>query len=205
MNLQNRVRPTGEIVADNWRGEWMGNRGILHDGNNCLGPARWKHQNWVTCRLTFKDHKREIMRAGPYYTELFFYDEACALAAGHRPCAECRREDYIGFRQAWERAHGPLANAAAMDRALHRTRVTGRTKQQVRHMLDATDLPDGAMFLGENKLPSLVWHGFARAWTPAGYLPPRPLPRHAVMVCTPAPTVAVLREGYRLIPHASLA
>ena len=204
MSLQNRVRPTGEIVADNWRGEWMGNRGILHDENKCLGSARWKHQNWVICRLSFKGRDREVMRAGSYYTELFFHDEACALAAGHRPCAECRREDYLRFREGWECAHGPLVNAAAMDRALHRTRVVGRSKEQVRYMVDSANLPDGTVFLDDDSQPSLAWGGLARVWTPTGYLAPQPLPRRAVMVCTPAPTVAVLREGYRPKPHESL-
>lgn len=205
MTYQNRVRPTGEIVADHWHGEWMGNRGILHDGDKRLGPARWKHQNWVTCRLLFKGRKREIMRSGSYYTELFFYDEACALAAGHRPCAECRREDYLRFRAAWERAHGPLANAAAMDRALHGARVISHTKEQVRYWAKTTDLPDGTMILVDDNRPALVWRGVARVWTTTGYLPPEPLARGDVRVCTPAPTVAALRAGYRPALHPSLA
>lgn len=196
MPLQNRVRPTGEIVAESWRGGWMGNRGILHDAGRRLGALRWKHRNWVLCQLSFKGRKREVMRPGPYYTELFFYDEACALAAGHRPCAECRRADYLRFRAAWAAAHGPVENAAALDRALHTHRVDSRSRAQKRHPADAAGLPDGAMILLDGQ-PALVWHGAARLWTPEGYLPPRPLPQGEVTVCTPAPTVAAMRAGYR--------
>src|SRR5688500_15168681 len=97
MPLQNRVTPFGEIEAAPARGLFMGNRGILHDANQQLGRARWRHKSWVTCLLSFKDRRREVM-APRRYTELFFCDEAVALAAGHRPCAECRREDYERFR-----------------------------------------------------------------------------------------------------------
>ena len=200
MTLQNRVRPTGEIVAEDWRGDWTGNRGILHDAEQRLGKARWKHPHWVTCRLSFKGRKREVMRPGRYYTELFFFDEPCALAAGHRPCGECRREDYLRFRAAWDRVHGPADGFAAIDRALHAQRVDSRTRQQIRHQADPAGLPDGTMILAGGEA-ALIWGGALRVWTPAGYLPPRPLPRHAVTVCTPAPVVAVLHAGYRPVPR----
>ncbi len=88
------------------RGLFMGNRGILHDATGQLGPARWRHRNWVCCRLAFKGRHRKLLKPG-HYTALFFLDEAVALAAGHRPCAECRRADYLSFRAAWEAGLGP--------------------------------------------------------------------------------------------------
>ena len=105
MPLQNRVSPLGEIVATAERGGLMGNRGILHDRDRRLGVSRWKHPHWVCCRLAFLGRHRPVMTPGRY-TELFFLDEATALAAGHRPCAECRRADYTRFLDAWTAAHG---------------------------------------------------------------------------------------------------
>ncbi|MGB8623555.1 MAG: hypothetical protein WCD16_12105, partial [Paracoccaceae bacterium] len=105
MPLQNRVLPTGEIVVHPARADFMGNRGILHGGNRQLGTARWRHKTWITCLLSFKGRKRVPMTPGRY-TELFFLDEAVALAAGHRPCAECRRADFLRYRDAWQAATG---------------------------------------------------------------------------------------------------
>ena len=99
MPRQNRVLPTGEIIAHPARGRFMGNRGILHDASGHLGRSRWKLMGWVTCVLDFKGRQRTVMSPGTY-TELFFHDEAVALAAGHRPCAECRRADYRAYRAA---------------------------------------------------------------------------------------------------------
>ena len=101
MPLQNRVTPGGEIIADPARGTLMGNRGILHDAGQRLGVARWRHPHWIYCRLSFKGRRRAVMAPGRY-TELFFLDEASALAAGHRPCYECRREDFLRFLQGHE-------------------------------------------------------------------------------------------------------
>ena len=204
MTLQNRVLPTGEIVAEPWRGEWMGNRGILHDAHKSLGRVRWRHQNWVTCQLRFKDRKREVMRAGSFYTELFFFDEAGALAAGHRPCAECRHADYMRFRAAWAAALGETPRAADMDRRLHAVRVDRPARPQKRWQSPAASLPPGAMFLlGE--VPALVGAGAALVWTGAGYGTPRDLPPGWVSVCTPRSTVATLKAGYLPKPHRSLA
>lgn len=200
MTLQNRVRPTGEIVAEDWRGEWMGNRGILHDTAKRLGTSRWKHPHWIICRLAFKGRKREPMRSGRYYTELFFFDEPMALAAGHRPCAECRREAYLSFRGAWEHALGRVGGAADMDRALHRARLQDRTRAQRRITSDPAGLPDGAIILIDTT-PALLWGGMAHPWTPDGYQRPEALPRGTVEVCTPAPTLAALKAGYRPEPR----
>ncbi|HEY9058475.1 MAG TPA: hypothetical protein VIN77_15095, partial [Aurantimonas sp.] len=134
MPLQNRVTPLGEIIADPARGTLMGNRGILHDGNRELGRSRWKHKAWIACTLAFRGRKRTPMTPGRY-TELFFLDEATALAGGHRPCAECRRADFNAYRTAWATAHCLDAppTAKAMDDMLHAHRVKSRLREQVHH------------------------------------------------------------------------
>ena len=126
----------------------MGNRGILHDAGRRLGRARWRHPHWICCRLSFKGRKRRVMTPGRY-TELFFLDEATALAAGHRPCFECRREDFRAFQAAWRRAFGARseASAPAIDRALHAARVEPRSRRQIRFEAALDDLPDGAFAL----------------------------------------------------------
>lgn len=201
MTLQNRVLPTGEIVADRgYRGTMMGNRGILHDGHRRLGTARWKHKNWVCCRLDFKGRKRVPMSPGRY-TELFFLDEAVALTAGHRPCAECRRDDFARFRAAWARASGAAPSAPGMDAVLHSERVT-RTREQVRHEAELAELPDGTFVLRDGRA-HLVRGDALFAFSPGGYGPA--LARHngRITVLTPRPTVEVLRQGYCPTLHES--
>src|SRR3954453_10101590 len=124
MPRQNRVTPFGTFEAVVSRGLLMGNRGILHDRDGNLKTGRsWSHRNWITCRLSFKGRRRAVM-APNSYTEFFFCDEAVSLAAGHRPCAECRRADYIRYRTAWETASGRRGQlkAADIDRILHQAR-----------------------------------------------------------------------------------
>ncbi len=200
MARQNRVLATGEIVAHPARGLFMGNRGILHDETGRLGASRWRHPNWVCCRLAFKERRRKILSPGAY-TELFFLDEAVALAAGHRPCAECRRAAYRAFRAAWEDSLGPPGRAADLDRALHAGRVT-RSRRQVRHEAPAPGLPDGAVFLWQ-ETPMLALSGAALPLAPEGYGAPRDRPAGPVTVLTPAPTLAVLRAGFRPVIHPS--
>ena len=107
MTLQNRVTPRGEITAHPARGTMMGNRGgRLHDEARRLGARRWVSRAWICCVIAFRGRRRRVMGAG--YTELFFLDEAVALAAGHRPCAECRCAAFDAFREAWGEAHGPV-------------------------------------------------------------------------------------------------
>ena len=200
MPLQNRVLPTGEIVADPAHGTLMGNRGILHDDTRALRRARWRHSHWVTCRLVFKGRQRAIMRPGAY-TELFFLDEAVALAAGHRPCAECRRQDYRRFRAAFEVATGPVESAAGMDRRLHAARVT-RTRRQITHEAECGALPDGA-FVALERDSWLVLGDRLHRFTPAGYTETRLRPAGIVTLLTPAPTIAALAAGYRPTIHES--
>jgi hypothetical protein len=206
--LQNRVTPTGEIVADPARGTLMGNRGILHDASRRLGAARWRHHHWICCRLSFKERRRAVM-APRRYTELFFLDEATALAAGHRPCFECRRGEFRAFQTAWRRASGVTdRSAAAMDRELHRARVEPRTRRQIRFEAPLDDLPDGAFVLLDEapSTPLLVLGDRLLPWSASGYASSRLRPAAiGCRVLTPAPTVAVLRSGYAPALHPSAA
>ena len=197
MPLQNRVLPTGQIVAIPERGGFTGNRGILHGPDHQLGAARWKHKAWICCVLNWQDRKRPVM-TGRNWTELFFLDEAVAMAAGHRPCAYCRRADYNRYRDAWERATGHRIKAPAMDAILHTARVN-RDRSQVRYRADLAALPDGAMILIANQ-PALIWRGQIYPYTPSGYGARTPKTASGgVTVLTPAPMVAVLAAGY--VPH----
>jgi hypothetical protein len=193
MPLQNRVLPTGEIVADPARGTLTGNRGILHDENRVL-RRRWSHPHWICCTLTWKDVRRVPMTKGRW-TELFFADEAVALAAGHRPCAYCRRPDYVRWCDAWERAFGARERAAAMDRALQISRIDGTTRLHRRHQADAKTLPDGT-FIDHAGQPHLIRGPHIHPYFPDGYGPALPRPEGLVTVLTPAVTVAVLKAGY---------
>ena len=202
MPLQNRVTPFGEIVIDPSRGSLMGNRGILHDSNQQLGASRWKHKNWVTCTLSFKGTKRPLMAAGKY-TELFFLDEATALAAGHRPCAECRRPDFERFMIAWTAGNqlSERPRASMVDAELHGNRVT-RTGQRVTYRERADGLPDGTMVVLDGEA-WLVWQGRLHRWRFTGYGDHRPLDGREVEVLTPRPTVGALKGGYRPMIHES--
>ncbi|MCV6592221.1 MAG: hypothetical protein OIF48_04665 [Silicimonas sp.] len=197
MPLQNRVLATGEIVADPARGLFMGNRGILHAGQK-LGHARWKHQAWVTCVLKHRDWHREVMSPGAY-TELFFLDEAVALAAGHRPCALCRNADYKAYRT----AAGLTGPAGEMDRALHGERAIPRLFGQRRHRAPAGALPDGAVILTDG--PKLVFGDQVFPISPGRYGPAETRPEGEVLLLTPPTTVAALRNGYRPRVHPSLS
>ncbi|SIO14687.1 hypothetical protein SAMN05444722_0604 [Rhodovulum sp. ES.010] len=197
MPRPNRVTPTGTFLATDARGDFMGNRGILHDDRGELGRARWQHRAWVCCLISFKGRKRPIMAPGKY-TELFFLDEAVALAAGHRPCGRCRPDAFRRFLDAFEGA----ARAAAMDAALHRARAVPQVWRQRRHQTLAHLLPDGAFILHpEDDRPCLLLGDAALPFAPHGYAPPRPRPDGTVTVLTPTPTVGALRNGYRPALH----
>lgn len=201
MPLQNRVLPTGDIVADPGRGLFTGNRGILHRADGTLGVSRWKHPHWVCCRLSFKDRYHGSM-PDRGWTALFFLDEAVALAAGHRPCHECRRADARRFRAAWENAHGPVARLGDIDRELHKARVR-RDRQQVRYEARAESMPDGTFILAPD--PALVLRDSIYRFEPAGYAANCKRPSGVVTVLTPAPTVRALAAGYRPVLHPSAA
>lgn len=196
--LQNRVLPDQAIVALPARGTLTGNRGILHDGMQVL-RHRWTSKAWICCALHWKEVRRVPM-SGRSWTELFFLDEAVALAAGHRPCATCRRPAYKAFRAAWTQAGLPGTNAPEMDAHLHAARLTS-DRQQQRHIAPAESLPDGSFILQAG--PQLILGDAAFPFTPDGYLPPLPRPSGPVELMTPAPSVAALSAGYRPLLHPS--
>ena len=196
MPLQNRVLATSEIVADPARGLFMGNRGILHDDAQRLGPARWRHRAWIICVLRHKDWHRAVMTPGQY-TELFFLDEAVALAAGHRPCALCRRGAYAAYRA----SAGLTGRAGEMDAQLHRERAVPRRFTQKRHMARAETLPDGAILFDDG--PKLVLGDGVRPVSASGYCAAERRPVGAVTVLTPPTSLAALSGGYRPVLHGS--
>jgi len=195
---RNRVTPFGEIVAVPERGTLMGNRGVIHadDGSHA---REWQVRRWIACRLEFKGRRRPV-RQPRRWTELFFLDEATALAAGHRPCAECRREDYRRWQAAWP---GDDAHADAMDLVLHADRLDGRAKRTYGARLG--ELPDGAM-VERGGAAFLVAGGGLHAWSPAGYGAVAPAdPGERVSVLTPACTVAAIVRGYAVSVHPSVS
>lgn len=201
MTLQNRVLPTGEIVADPARGLFTGNRGILHRPDGTLGVSRWKHKHWLVCAI---DHPRGVYH-GPMpergWSALFFLDEAVAIAAGHRPCRYCRRAAYSAWMAAWGAAHGAPRNRAEVDAALHAGRVT-RARQQVRHVARLEHLPVGAFVL-KDELAHLVLEDRLLPFRPDGYGAAVARTSGPVTVLTPHPSVSVLAEGYRAVLHPS--
>ncbi|MFL5386060.1 MAG: hypothetical protein ACJ8GN_26395 [Longimicrobiaceae bacterium] len=197
MPRQNRVTPRGELVAVDARGTFMGNRGCLHDAAGRIRRA-WQLKRWIVCELEFKGRHRPVMQPG-CYTELFFLDEATALAAGHRPCAECRRPAFRAFLAAWA-AGGPggLPSAPALDEVLHRERTSPPWRAPL------GTLPDGAFVaLPGDPRPFLVLGDALLAWTPGGYTDRRARPSATVEVLTPRSTVEALRAGYRPVLHSS--
>ena len=207
MPLQNRVNPEGALIAIEARGTFMGNRGIIHDPQTKqLLKRRWQHQAWICCVLSFKDFQHPIMGRSAY-TELFFLDEATALSAGHRPCAYCRRNDFNAFKSAWMGGRyedpGRFVSAPAIDRQLHRERVT-RVREQVRFFARWTALPDGTMVMYEGG-PMLLWCSQLYLWSAQGYAAARARPNEGeVQVLTPRSIVAALRAGYSPVVHDSL-
>ncbi len=198
---QNRVTPFGDIVAAPERGTFMGNRGILNDDEGRIKQA-WQLKRWIVCVLEFRGRKRQVMTPGRY-TELFFLDEATALAAGHRPCAECRHDRFLDFCHAWGQAHpdgGRSARPMAqeIDDRLHAERVApDRSKPNFEAARDV--LPDGVIVAvpawGEGAY--LVRSHHLLAWSPKGYRERRRRPRGAeVRVLTPPSTVKAIRAGY---------
>lgn len=198
--LQNRVLPDQSIAALPARGTMTGNRGILHDEARQL-RHRWTSKAWICCSLRWKEVRR-IPMSPRTWTELFFLDEAVALAAGHRPCAACRRSAYTAFRNAWCAAGLPGSNAPAMDAHLHAARLTPQRVQRL-HMAAAESLPDGTFIL--HGTPHLLLGPHAHSYSPAGYLTPIPRPTGPVQVMTPEPSVATLRAGYQPLLHPTTA
>ena len=206
MPLQNRVTPSGELVATPHRGLFTGNRGIIHDPATRTLTKRWSSPAWLVCVLEFQGRHREVMSQRSW-TELFFLDEASALAAGHRPCFHCRRTDANSFRAAWVQGNGVAAiGAPDMDHTLHRERLDGRVKRLHPLPCPISALPDGAM-LSQGGATYLVRGGQLLRWSWSGYSAAEPEPAaqspHPMMLLTPPSTLNALRAGYRPALHPS--
>lgn len=194
MPLRNRVTPLSELVADPARGLVYGNRGCLHDDEGLI-RRRYNGRRWIACRLEFRGwHRSPLLQPGRF-TELFFLDEATAFAAGHRPCALCRREDYVRFVELWGELHPGQVGADAIDWQLHAERVEPGTRAQLHHEAALDELPDGAFVVLEGA-PQLVLGAHLLAWSAAGYASRKPRPSQRVTVITPPSLVAVLRSGW---------
>jgi hypothetical protein len=206
MPLQNRVDPWGRLNAVAARGTLMGNRGMLHDAQRRI-VATSKRIGWVTCLLEFGGRKREVFKAGSY-SELFFLDEATAFSAGHRPCAECRRERYSEFKAAWVAANANRVRPsnlpiAEIDKVLHAERAD-RGGGKVTFDAPFGEVPPGAFIeLGGDAF--LVWRGALRRWSFEGYggVVTPPAPSAIVRVLTPASIVRMFRSGFVPGVHGS--
>jgi hypothetical protein len=191
--LQNRVHPDGSLHAVPVRGLLMGNRGgRLHDRAQRLGRRRWVSKAWICCEIAFRGRRRRVW--GDSYTELFFLDEATALAAGHRPCFECRRSAALAFAEA--AGSGTGLRAAELDAKLHAERLGPRETVAI------AGLPVGAM-IADADGPLLVAPVGLRRWHFEGYSPARTQPARALLL-TPPTALAALAAGYapRLHPSA---
>lgn len=206
MPLQNRVDPFGHLHAVSERGSFMGNRGgCFHRDDQTLKPTHWASRQWIICLLEFKGRRRKLMEPG-LYTEVFFLDELTALAAGHRPCYECRRERATAFRDALmargvfsERPGVKSLNDAIAGEV--QARLKGRSEPE---LVSAHDLPDGAMFaLGETAYA--IWAGWAHPWSFAGYGRGIDLPEEPVKRLTPRMTLEALSGGYTPDVHTSIS
>ncbi len=202
MPLQNRVDPFGELFADSSRGYFFGNRGgKFHRDDRTLSLRRHVSRAWICCVLSFKDRQRDVW--GRYYTELFFMDEPTALAAGHRPCFECRRAEAVDFA---ERFTGGKRRASAgeMDEKLHAERLDGKAKRLHRRQLN--DLPDGAFVTQSGKDAFAVKGNQLLRWSPSGYTESRSRPAGIeVDMLTPPSAAQVLVRGYCPRWHPSAA
>jgi hypothetical protein len=201
MPLQNRVLPSGEIVAIPERGMFVGNRGIIHDpATRKILKRRWSTNAWIACVLEFRGRRRQVWQRQSW-TELFFLDEATSLAAGHRPCFYCRREDAKRFRAAWEKGNRKSGVLAPdMDAVLHRERLASAKKL---HPLPRpiAKLPDGAMVRSGDE-SFLIVGGKPLLWTPSGYRAAKATLKDAKLL-TPPSTVRALAAGYRAVLHES--
>jgi hypothetical protein len=200
MPLRNRVTPVGELVADPARGLVYGNRGCLHDA---AGHIRRNHngRRWIACQLEFRGWLRRPLVQTGRFTELFFLDEATAFAAGHRPCALCRRVDYDRFGEIWRELHPGQEGADAIDAQLHGERLTDDRRSRRLHAAALDDLPDGTFVLWQGE-PTLTLGAQLLRWAPAGYAvrTPRPVGVDVTLI-TPPSLVEVLRTGWQgLVP-----
>ena len=203
MPLPNRIRPDGGLFADPSRGTLFGNRGGRFHDPATRAPPRRTHasRQWICCVLAFKGRRRTVWGQG--YTELFFCDEVTALAAGHRPCVECRRADAHAYRAALMRGYGMAETPLfpEIDRLLDGERRDGRVKRF--HELPAEGLPNGAVIAQGDAFLALEG-GAALLWSPSGYVARLDRPSGLVSVATPPASLAALANGYQPIWHPSV-
>jgi len=199
--LQNRVTPTGDIIATPHRWMFTGNRGVIHDPASKALTRRWANNAWLTCVCEFRGRRREVM-GGRSWTELFFLDEATALSAGHRPCFYCRRDAAVRFRAAWEAGNGATnVSARDIDAVLHGERLSGGKKRLHPLPMPLEELPAGAMVQQGNG-SYLIARRRALSWSPAGYGQAQTTLQDA-MLLTPPSTLRALSAGYRPVLHPS--
>ena len=203
MPLQNRVTPLGDIVADPNRGLFTGNRGIIHDpATRTLLRKRWSNPAWLICVCEFRGRRRKVM-GGRSWTELFFLDEATALAAGHRPCFYCRRDDANRFRAAWEKGNRVRdVRMHDIDTVLHHERLDHGKKRLHALLVPLDQLPDGAM-VQQGEESFLVTQGRALLWSPAGYAAMEYHPAEATLL-TPPSTLRAMNAGYQPVLHPTV-
>jgi hypothetical protein len=204
MPLQNRVTPTGDIIATPHRGMFTGNRGIIHDpATKTLLRKRWSSPAWITCVCEFRGRWREVMGQRSW-TELFFLDEATAFAAGHRPCFYCRREDATRFRAAWEQGNGTARVLARdMDAVLRRERLDHGKKRLHPLPMPLDELPDGTM-VQEAEESYLIARGRSLKWSPAGYGEAAAALNDSLLL-TPPSTLRAFCAGYCPVLHPSVS
>ncbi len=199
MPLQNRVTPLAELIATPERGLVYGNRGCLHDENGAIRRG-YSTRRWIACQLEFRGRRRSRLMAPGRYTELFFLDEVTALAAGHRPCAECRRPDYNRFKEIWATVHPGQHGADEFDLQLHAERFDPDTRKHRLHEVAYSGLPDGAFVLYDGR-PHLVLGVRLLAWSPGGYTAQARRPRGRATLITPPSFLALLAAGWEpLVP-----
>lgn len=195
--LQNRVDPQGNLIRTAARGALMGNRGVIHNKQQQI-VRPYRLTAWITCKLSFKKRHRDIMQPNRW-TELFFLDEATAFAAGHRPCAECRREDFNRFKSSWIQGNPAhhftiKTSIREIDAILQQERIDAH-QQKIIFTENVQELPDGVFVLFE-QAPYLLWEKKLYRWYPSGYQQNIRLPRGILSVLTPASVVNAFRAGY---------
>jgi hypothetical protein len=204
LTLQNRVTPLGALVAHPARGLVYGNRGCLHDASGRVRRG-YNGKRWIACRLEFRGWRRTRLLQPGRFTELFFLDEATAFAAGHRPCALCRREDYVRFGELWRELHPRDVGADAIDARLHEERLTD-TGEQRHHLARLPGLPNGTIVLNDDE-PWLVFDDELLRWTPGSYTQRTPRRSGQARVITPRSVLAILPSWRGVVPllHPSAA
>jgi hypothetical protein len=202
--LQNRVDPLGRIISTPARGLWMGNRGVIHNEHKQITKL-FNHKAWIICQLHFKERRRSVMTPNRW-TELFFLDEATALAAGHRPCFECRKEDAKRFKSSWIEGNPAYkfsmkTSITEIDAIIHSERID-HEKKKVTHQRTLANTPDGTFILLKEQ-PHLLYKGKLHPWTPFGYGQSVAFTSSSTLtILTPTSVVNAIAAGY--IPQMKL-